>query len=88
MAETLLGLERGDYVSLSLDFVCDPEDRSPLANQICRVLSKAYRHESGEVTFRLLDTGFFLTDPCEAAGFCKADGSRRAGMDRDKVLRG
>ena len=88
MAETLLGLERGDYVSLSLDFVCDPEDRSPLANQICRVLSKAYRHEVGEVTFRLLDTGFFLTDPCEAAGFCKADGSRRAGMDRDRVLRG
>ena len=87
-AETLLGLERGDYVSLSLDFACDPEDRSPLANEICRVLSKAYEHERGETRFRLLDTGFFLTDPCGADGLCIADGSRKAGMDRDKTLRG
>ncbi len=87
-AETMLGVERGDYVSLSLDFVSDPEDRSALANQICRVLSRAYNHESGVVTWRLRDTGFFLTDPFPLDGSVKMDGSRKLGMDRDKVLRG
>ncbi|MBI4561521.1 MAG: hypothetical protein HY724_05705, partial [Candidatus Rokubacteria bacterium] len=86
--ETLLGLERADHVSLSLDFAKDPLDRSDLRNQICRVLSKEYDHAAGRVRFRLLDTGFFLTDPCVADGSCAADGSHKAGNDRDVTLRG
>lgn len=86
--ETLLGLERADHVSLSLDFAKDPLNRSDLRNQICRVLSKEYDHQAGSLRLRLLDTRFFLTDPCVADGSCAADGSRKAGNDRDTVLRG
>ncbi len=85
-ADRFVGLERGDYVSLSLDFV-QTAAGSPLTNQICRVLSKSYEHEAGVLTLRLYDTGFFLTDPCPADGTCVADGSRTAGNDRDLVKR-
>lgn len=84
MSETALGLERGDHVSLSLDFVRDPEDRSALANQICRVLSKEYGHGAGAVRLRLLDTGAWLTTAFVLDGSVVLDGSSRLGNDRDR----
>ncbi|MFQ5913261.1 MAG: hypothetical protein ACE5JS_08770, partial [Nitrospinota bacterium] len=65
----------------------DPEDRSALRNQICRVLSKSYDHEAGAVRFRLYDTGFFLTAAELADGSVTADGSKKAGGERDRVLK-
>ncbi len=86
--ETLLHVERGDHVSLSLDFLFERDGRRPLANQICRVLSKEFVSERSEVRFRLLDTGLYVTDSCIADGSCISDGSRTAGNDRLQTLMG
>jgi len=87
-AETSLEVERGDYVSLSLDFAYDTNSRDLMTNQICQVKARTYEYANGTVTWQLRDTGIFLSTQWLLDGTVTLDGSRKLGSDRDKVLRG
>lgn len=79
-------LERGDLVAVSLSWFYD-QDRLPLANQLMKVLEVETDFISGKMSFRFQGLGrdLYLTEAYPAGGSRLADGSTRAGGDRDRT---
>jgi len=79
-------LERGDLVAVSLGWFYDRDGR-PLANQLMKVLEVETDFTGPSMNFRFqyLGRDLYLTTAFLADGTCSADGSTRAGGDRDRT---
>lgn len=79
-------LERGDVAAVSAPWFYD-RDRRPLANQLMKVLEVETDFIGGRMHFRLhhLGADLHLTQAFPADGSLSADGSSRAGGDRDRT---
>ena len=75
----------GDLVIITIDCLYDT-DGNELTNELFRVVGVKPNFSRGQIGFRLLDTGYPLTIAYLAEGTYTADGSIRAGGNRDTTV--
>jgi len=78
-------LEKGDVVSVSLDWLYD-EQLKPWRNQLCRVLTVRPDFSRQEVSLELMDLGIYLAKAYPADGSYTAAGQILAGGQRDRNI--
>lgn len=75
-------VEVGDIIALTFDMLYD-EKGSPLINQYLKILDINYDFNKDSITFRALNTGYYLTRQRKYDGSWKYDGSGTYGSERD-----
>lgn len=77
-----VGCDVGDAIIFSADTLCDTTEH-PLLNQQWKVVSAARDFNARKITFRALQTDYYMMVAYLADGTHIADGSIHAGSDRD-----